>query len=294
MKSRSWFVTLVLLTTALMGSSFAIAKIALDYVSPFLLLGIRFTLAGFLMALFTKHLPRPRTLRDWMRILLIGLFQTVGVMGSIFLSLRTITASESSILTFVNPLLVVIFATIFMRAHYRLVQWGGVILGFLGVFLTLGLHLHLHVGTWLGLLGAVFWAVATLMIKQWRHRFNIWVLTAYQMLFGGIILLIGGLFIERPVFIVDKTSIFIVLWLAVMASIVQFSIWFYLLQHGDPGKTSAFLFLAPFFGVLSGWILLGEPITWQVFVGGIFIFAGIFLVNWPEPVHVKTTVNRTQ
>ncbi len=45
--------------------------------------------------------------------------------GCIFLSLRTITASESSILTFTNPLLVVIFATIFMKVRYRFYQWIG-------------------------------------------------------------------------------------------------------------------------------------------------------------------------
>ena len=45
--------------------------------------------------------------------------------GVYFLSLRTITASESSILTFTNPLLVVIFATIFMKVRYRFYQWIG-------------------------------------------------------------------------------------------------------------------------------------------------------------------------
>lgn len=273
---------LVLATTALMGSSFAVGKIGLGYVSPLLLVGIRFTLAGILMALFVVKRRHPAILADWLRIAAIGLFQTAGVMGCIFVSLRTITASESSILTFVNPLLVVVFGTLVTRARYRLVQWGGVILGFIGVFITLGFHLHLRFGTWLGLLGAVSWAVSTLLIKKWGSRIDTWVLTAYQMFFGGLLLLIGSVAVERPSIVFNLMSISILVWLAVMASIVQFSIWFYLLQHGDPGKTSAFLFLAPFFGVLSGWLILGESIKWTVLIGGVFIFAGIFLVNWPE------------
>ena len=71
-----------------------------------------------------------------------------------------------------------------------------------------------------------------------------------------------------------------------MASIVQFSVWFYLLQKGEPGRTSAFLFLAPFFGVLSGWLILGEEIKWFVMIGGLFIFTGIFLVNWTATTKV--------
>jgi probable blue pigment (indigoidine) exporter len=65
-----------------------------------------------------------------------------------------------------------------------------------------------------------------------------------------------------------------------MGSIVQFATWYYLLSRGDPGKTSAFLFLAPFFGVLSGWLILGEVIHSYVYLGGLCIFIGIFLVNW--------------
>lgn len=276
------FGSLVVATTALMGSSFAVGKIGLTYVSPLLLVGIRFTLAGILMGLLVHRRKHPPTLVGWLKMALIGLFQTAGVMGCIFISMRTITASESSILTFTNPLLVVLFGTIFVGARYRFVQWGGVILGILGVATTLGFNLHLHFGTWLGLLGATSWAIATLLIKTWGAALDTWVLSAYQMLFGGVALLIGSVTIERPSIVLNTASISILIWLALMASIVQFTIWFYLLQNGDPGKTSAFLFLAPFFGVLSGWLLLGEPIRWPVIVGGVLIFAGIFLVNWPE------------
>ena len=100
------------------------------------------------------------------------------------------------------------------------------------------------------------------------------------MLFGGIFLFIGTFLFEDPFFQVNATSIFVLVWLVIMASIVQFAVWYYLLQKGDPGKTSAFLFLAPFFGVVSGWILLDETLQWYVGVGGLFIFIGIFLVNW--------------
>lgn len=279
---RSTYGVLVLVTTGLMGSSFTVGKIGLQYVSPFLLVGIRFVLAGLLMAIAVRKANRPRKWSDWLRIAVIGFFQTAGVMGCIFLSLRTISAGESSILTFTNPLLVVLFATLWLRVRYRFVQWIGVILGFLGVYVTLGFHLHLQVGTILGVAGAVCWAVATILIKRWGPRFQIWVLTAYQMLFGGLVLLAAGFILEKPHLVWNGLSVAIILWLAIMASIVQFAIWFYLLSRGDPAKTSAFLFLAPFFGVLSGWLILGEPLTLPVMFGGALIFLGIFLVNWPQ------------
>ncbi len=271
-----------------MGSSFAIGKIGLDYASPIMLVAIRFIMAGIVMGMIVYFLsrPHPKDVKSWLKIFVIGAFQTAGVMGCIFVSLKTITAGESSILTFINPLLVVIFGTLFLKHHYRKLQWFGVIIGFIGVFITFGAHLSIKAGTILGFGSAVSWAIGTLLIKTWGMKIDIWVLTAYQMLFGGGLLFIGSFFLEDAFFIVNMNSLFILLWLVLMASIVQFTIWFYLIQTGDPGKTSAFLFLAPFFGVLSGALLLDESIHWYVILGGGFILLGIFFANW-QPQKVK-------
>ncbi|MBT2606430.1 EamA family transporter [Bacillus sp. ISL-53] len=275
------FTLLILLTTFLMGSSFAVVKIGLPYSSPLLLAGLRFTLAGFIMAIIVIFLkrPHPNSRGDWIKMLIIGTFQTAGVMGCIFLSLRTITASESSILTFTNPLLVVVFGTIFSQTRYKLYQWIGVLLGLIGVIITMGAQLEFKVGILFGILSAVFWAISTLLAKKWGAISDTWVLSAYQMLFGGFLLLLGSFILEKPFFILNGNSLFILIWLSIMSSIVQFAVWYCLLQKSDPGKTSAFLFLAPFFGVLTGWALLGEQIYTSLLIGGLFIIIGIYLVN---------------
>jgi probable blue pigment (indigoidine) exporter len=283
-KKKLIFALLVLTTTSLMGSSFAVAKIGLEYFSPLLLVGMRFTMAGIIMATLVLILKKkhPRRGSDWGRMAIVGAVQTAGVMGAIFLSLRTITAGESAILTFTNPLLVVIFGTLLLGIRYRIVQWGGVLIGFFGVFITMGSHVDLERGTFFAFASAVSWAIGTLLIKKWGSLYDIWVLTAYQMLFGGLILLVGSALLEDALLVFNPTSIFVLVWLTTPASIIQFAIWFYLLQNGNPGKVSAFLFLAPFFGVIFGWLILGEQIGWSLVVGGALIFAGIFLVNWPE------------
>lgn len=284
MKNKVIFAFLVVLTTSLMGSSFAVGKMGLEYVPPLLLVGIRFTLAGIIMAVIVKILKKkhPVKLNDWLKIFWIGALQTAGVMGAIFLSLRTITAGESAILTFMNPLLVVIFGTLALKISYRWLQWTGVLLGFLGVVITMGGQVQLEIGTAFGFASAICWAAGTLLIKKWGGQFDTWVLTAYQMLFGGTFLLLASFLLENTVPVFTAASVAIILWLAIPASIVQFSVWFYLLQNGNPGKVSAFLFLAPFFGVLTGWLLLDEKIGMSLFIGGTMIFAGIFLVNWPD------------
>lgn len=145
--------------------------------------------------------------------------------------------------------------------------------------ITLGGINDFKIGIVFGAFSAVFWAVSTLLVNKWGMNFDTWSLSAYQMLFGGTLLLLLSLVLENSYFIVNINSIFILLWLSIMSSIVQFAVWYFLLQNGEPGKTSSYLFLAPLFGVLTGSILLDEPISYSLIAGGVFILTGIYLVN---------------
>jgi len=273
------YACLVVATTFLMGIAFPVGKIGLSYAPPFLLMGIRFVLAGGLLAILCAKRKQPQSAKQWLQAIVIGLFQSAGVMGCVFFSMRWITSSESAILTSSSPLIVIIMGTLVSGAVYRMHQWLGVIIGMVGVAVAFGFHLGLHAGTFVSLLGAVIFASATLLINRWAPGFDMNVLAAYQMLAGGIALLIMSMIMEYPSFTVTAASVTVVLWLAIMCSIVQFTLWFYLLHHGDPAKTSSFLFLVPLFGVFSSWLLLGERIEWYVGAGGLLIGIGIFLVN---------------
>ncbi|KIL39320.1 membrane protein [Gordoniibacillus kamchatkensis] len=274
------YFALIIFTTLLMGVAFPVGKIGLSYAPPFFLMGIRFVLAGCLMALLTARKPQPRGGKMWLQAAAVGLFQSAGVMGCAYFSMRWISSGESSIITCTNPLLVIVLGTLLTGAVYKVRQWLGVVVGFIGVVFAFGLHMGFQPGTFIGFAGALSFAMATLLVKRWGPAFDMNVLAAYQMLAGGIALLVLSMFAEHPRFAFNEISVAVVLWLAVMGSIVQFSLWFYLLRTGDPGKTSAFLFLVPLFGVLSSWLMLGEKVGWSVGVGGAFICAGIFLVNW--------------
>lgn len=99
------------------------------------------------------------------------------------------------------------------------------------------------------------------------------------MLVGGVFLIGLGALLEGPHFQITPASIIILVWLVVMASIVQFGAWFYVLHHEDPARASAYLFLAPVFGVVTGWGLLNQPIGVDVVIGTVLIVAAIWLIN---------------
>ncbi|MDM5219752.1 hypothetical protein QUF86_02835 [Peribacillus sp. NJ11] len=92
--NKSIFGFLVILTTALMGFFIRYRTNWLSVLHPKLLAGFRFILAGFSMVIVVK----PSNAR------VSSFFQTAGVRGCFFIGLRTILAGELSILTFMNPL----------------------------------------------------------------------------------------------------------------------------------------------------------------------------------------------
>ncbi|RAW14937.1 EamA/RhaT family transporter [Paenibacillus taichungensis] len=282
---------LILVTTLIMGTSFPVGKIGMMYAPPFLLMALRYILAGALLAWIIRKRPMPVGWKQWMQIAVIGLFQSAGVMGCAYYSMNWISSGESAIITFTNPLLVIILSAALYGVSYRFSQWTGVVLGFVGVALTFGFHLSMSPGTWIGFGGAVSFAVSTLLIKRWGVAHDTFVLTAYQMLAGGAVLLLLSVFTEQPHFIVNTTSIVVLVWLTIFCSIIQFTLWFYLLQNTDPAKTSSFLFLAPLFGLLSSFILLEERVGWIVGAGGVMICLGIFLVNRHPASHKSALDN---
>ena len=158
------YTLLIIITIFIMGTSFPVGKIGMHYAPPFLLMGMRYMLAGTIMAYIVRKRPLPVGWRHWLQVALIGLFQSAGVMGCAYYSMNWITSGESAILTFTNPLLVILFSAVLYRVRYRLSQWAGVLLGFIGVVLTFGLQLSVSPGTWIGLAGAFCFAVSTLLI----------------------------------------------------------------------------------------------------------------------------------
>ena len=113
-RDRAIYFAALLAATLLMASSFIAGKALLATGIPsFLLIGWRFVLAtlaalplarldgpGFL----TRLVPSGFGARRWIVLALIGIVQTGGLMGFLFLGLRTISPSTTAILIFTNPI----------------------------------------------------------------------------------------------------------------------------------------------------------------------------------------------
>ena len=288
------YLPILVAATFLMGSSFPTGKILLAKVPPFSLAGWRFIAAAFAtlpIALWAAQAGRwIPTVAGSVRAgilttICIGLMQTGGTMGFLNLALRTLPASTAAILLFSNPIWVALLGRSVLGERLSPIRWFGLIIGVLGVVLTVGLSLRGDPsGVLLGVASSLCFATATLINKRLKPSVDSWVLTFWQMLIGGAALLavsvvLGEHWPEQLTWS-DWACFW---WLTIPASTGSFGLWFLALQRAGATQASGFLFLAPVFAVLLSHLMLGEAFTLLQAVGAFLVLAALWLLNYQRP-----------
>jgi drug/metabolite transporter (DMT)-like permease len=232
----------------------------------------------------TKQNWRAVSKADWLKVTVIGLLQTAGTMGLLFLSMLYISASAAAVLLFTNPLWVAALSPIFLKENIQLRQILGLIAGIVGVSLLIGFNadaLELK-GNLLGLGSGLCWASATIFAKKSRINMPPFVLSGAQMFVGSLVLMaMIFVFDEKtaPSVYGDSEMWFWFLWLALPSSVGSFGLWYVALARGGALKASSFLFLTPVFTVILSVLILKTSVSPQQFLGAILVCIALYIVN---------------
>ena len=110
--------------------------------------------------------------------------------------------------------------------------------------------------------GAIFfstiaYAFSAVFVKKFSQRFNPVMLSAYQFVIGGIVLMAAGGFMGGHITKVTPAGIGLLVYLA-LVSAVAYSLWGILLKYNPVSRVTVFGFMNPVFGVLLSALLLGE------------------------------------
>ena len=114
-------------------------------------------------------------------------------------------------------------------------------------------------------------------------------ITAFQLLFGGGMLILAGVLLGGHVRGFTMRSVLLLLYMALLST-VAFSIWALLLKYNPVGKVAVFGFTIPVFGVALSAVFLGEDI-WKIqnLAALILVSAGIIFVNREKESKNDTT-----
>lgn len=273
----------------LWGSLFPVVKLgfkAYDVVSVgdiLLFAGIRFTICGAIIALFSYVKDKgsfsgART--SIIPILMSGLFAIILHYAFTYIGLKYTDSSKTAILKQLGALFYVCFSALFFKddriTARKLV---GVILGFLGIIAVniSGTSLKFHIGDAL-IIGASFCTVFSNVIsKKVFEKVNPIASTGISQLFGGIILLIVGYILGGSVSFKLNSDILIMVYICI-ASCISYCIWFTVVKKGQLSKLFIIKFAEPVFATIIGACLLGEDILkLEYIIGFILIAFGIYI-----------------
>lgn len=285
------YLLLIFGSTFLQGSSFVASKVVLTELPPLWLAALRFFAAALSLSpwLWLRHCTRtaagtavPITSMPWLRLAVIGLLQTTGVMAFLTMGLTQTTASKAAILMASNPLLVALLAGILLNERVRPLAWLGLLLAFVGVVVCIGVQSAMsgaigH-GEALVMAGSTCWALATLASKRFRLAIDTWTLAFWQMLVGAVALALLAAW-RGESFALPTHTAAAFLWLAIPASTGAMGLWFAALHMGGAVRTSGFLFLCPFFAALITFAISGEMLSAHELLGGLLIAVGIVFLS---------------
>lgn len=269
------------------GYSWVLMKIGLNYAEPFTFAAWRCAIGGIsllpVLIYMSSNLPTKHKLKDY---LAVGFFQTTAMFGLMLYGMKHVSAGKTAVLLYTMSIWTAILVHFYLKEKLSKKQWTGVFAGFLGVLFILGRdtivnqNMTILFGELLILLAAVSWAIANIWVKKKLDYDNVYTLSCFQLLFGAIGLSILAIPTEGLFNMEFKSELlYVLIFTGVVASAIDFTIWFYLIKRININTATFSSMLVPVFGLLFDWIILGNKIDIGVIIGGILIIIGIKKVS---------------
>jgi len=305
--SKSQLTWLSLWTVYLIWGStyFAIAYV-IESMPPLLAMGIRFLIAGILLALIISLRQGPSELKipraELRSSLLMGFLLLGFGIGTVSIAQAYVPSGIVALIIAALPLWIAIFRTI-SGERLAKVSWLGLVIGFAGVALLLKPgsitpvseieNSKLFLFMLLVLLGNIGWALGTFLAPRFPLPKNTLVFTAYEMLAGGISLTLAGFVKGESISDFLDATTWSWLWfiyLIIFGSIAGYTAYLWLVANAPVSLTATYAYVNPIIAVALGALFLNEKITSSYALGGLIILIGVVLVVSVERIKKEPAV----
>lgn len=263
------------------GSTYLALRYGLEGFPPFLLNGVRFTIAGGLMyaVLRARGVPPP-TPRQWRTLLGMGVLLLGGGVGLVAVAEDIgVGSGLAATAVAVMPLWAALFGWLYGLRPRRL-EWWGLAVGFLGVLVLAqeGDFRASTAGTVLMVLAPMLWALGSVWGAH-RDRPRSPMATAGQLLAGGIVLLVVGPLRGERLGAAPPAAAWVALaYLVVFGSIVAYGAYVYLLGTVRPALATSYAYVNPVVAVILGVTLGAEVLTGPALLALPLVLGGVALV----------------
>ena len=277
---------LVIFVSFSWGASFMFTRLVVEEISPSHLVSLRLLLASLLLApLFITIEDLQQMSKVIPSLILLGVINAALPFFLFAWSAQELTAGMLSILNGTSPLFALIIAIMFFQQNTTLLQVVGLLVGFAGLLIFIGLDeiRVLFFPVTLCLCGAFCYAYSNNILFKLSH-IKPSALASATMVSGFIFSI--PLFLSEPqVFSFDLSlkTYLAVFFLGLVSTGISFIAYVALLQRSSPVQASSIIFLVPITGIFWGVIFLNENIDQKIIIGSMLILLGIGLTNFFKP-----------
>jgi drug/metabolite transporter (DMT)-like permease len=281
----------LIITMALWGGTFVAGRVVVQDMGPFVAAFCRFAVASVSLLLLTlmieKNLPRPAR-QLWGPIFLLGLTGIFAYNAFFFAGLKTVPAGRAALIIALNPVVIALGASLWLREPLTLTPKIGIGVSLLGatVVISQGNPLMIVQGqVGLGellLLGCVLsWMGFTLVGKRVMAELPPFATNTYACIAGTGLLLIPALQtgLARAVVQASAFTWIGISYLGILGSAVGFSWYYDGVRRIGPARAGVFINLVPVFAIALAALLLQETPSPTLLLGGAIVIAGVTLTN---------------
>lgn len=269
------------------GSSYLFIKLAVDDFGTATLVALRLVIGAVLLwaVVLVARQTLPRERRMYGHLIVMAVINIMIPFLLITWAEQSVESSLAAILTSPVPLFAIVLSSLFLPDEpIRVNGLLGLLVGFVGVILVVSPGLTgagSSVGGQLALLGAAFsYACGAVYARRNVRGLAPMVPAVFQVTFAAIMASTLALLLEHPwTATPDAQAIFSIVWLGILGSGVAYLFVFRLFKNWGATRTTLVAYEIPVWGIVLGFLVLGEPVGAQLIAGTALIITGVALVN---------------
>jgi len=222
--------------------------------------------------------------KDWYWFASIGIINLVIPFFFIAYGVQKVQSNLAAILMASTPLTATILAHLFTKNEkINIIKSIGILIGFSGIVFLFSDNILINqnnfFSAFLILFGSCFYVIGGLLTLKISKKKNENV-TASILIWGALVLFPVAIFFDQPWDLNPSAdSVLAVIYLGVFSTGIAWLLRFYILKHNGLVFQAQVAYLIPIFGVILGYLILNEEITWKVLVSLIAVVIGIFIVK---------------
>ncbi|MDO9091929.1 MAG: DMT family transporter [Rubrivivax sp.] len=282
---------LLWLVPLLWSSNYIIARLGDGVIAPHALALGRWSLAALILlpwmgrGLWSR---RDVVRREWLHLLVLG-FLGMYICGAwVYVAGHTTTSTNIALIYAVTPMAIAAASAMLLHEKLSRAQWAGVVLALLGLLFVIAkgdparlLAVQFVAGDAWITAAAISWTAYSVLLKRWPSALGPGE-RLVAIIGGGLLVLLPTTVAEA---LVTTTPAFgwgaagLVLLAAVLPGVLSYGAYSYLQRELGASRTAMMLYLAPVYGALLAWLVLGEVPGWYHVVGAAMILPSIWLAS---------------